>query len=130
MNGYEIYAKFRNSQGLKDSDVAKKAGIPQSTFSDWKKGKSSPKLEKLQRIASALNISTTQLMGITEDAEKSQKFDEIINTFQIAKKENRIGAFLTKKEVEYLEDFRSLDSEQQRQIVLMLAFLKDQNSKK
>ena len=60
---YEKYAEIRASKGLKDSDVAKRANIPQSTFSDWKKGKSSPKADKMQKIADALEMDYYELIG-------------------------------------------------------------------
>ena len=41
---YEIYCKLRDSNGMKDSDVAKATGITKSTFSDWKNGRSKTKL--------------------------------------------------------------------------------------
>ena len=48
---YELYCKFRDKKGVKDSDVSKATGIPQSTFSDWKSGRSKPNTEKLIKIA-------------------------------------------------------------------------------
>lgn len=59
----EIYIKLRDKAGVRDSDVAKNTGIPQSTFSDWKKGKSSPKHEKLQKIADYFGVSLEYLLG-------------------------------------------------------------------
>ena len=59
----EIYIKLRDKAGVRDSDVAKNTGIPQSTFSDWKKGKSSPKHEKLQKIADYFGVSLDYLLG-------------------------------------------------------------------
>lgn len=52
---YELYCKFRDKKGVKDSDVSKATGIPQSTFSDWKSGRSKPNTEKLIKIADYLD---------------------------------------------------------------------------
>ena len=52
---YESYAIMRDSKGLKDSDVAKETGISKSTFSEWKSGRSEPKIDKLYKIARVLN---------------------------------------------------------------------------
>lgn len=60
---YEQYVKFRDSKNMKDSDVAKAANIPASTFSDWKKGKSKPKEAKLMKIAAALGVTYAYMMG-------------------------------------------------------------------
>lgn len=59
---YERYCKLRDSKGLNDAEVAKYGGFPKSTFSDWKKGKSSPKLFKLVKIAECLDCSLDYLV--------------------------------------------------------------------
>lgn len=65
---YEIYCQIRDKLGLKDSDVAKGTGITKSTFSDWKSGRSNPKNDKLQKIASFLGISVDYLTtGIEQE---------------------------------------------------------------
>lgn len=56
MISYEEYVYFRDIQGLKDSDVAKLASISQTTLSDWKRGKYSPKHEKMTQIERALGL--------------------------------------------------------------------------
>lgn len=58
---YEIFVRLLEKSGKKASDVSKATGIPSSTFSDWKKGKSSPKTEKLQKIADYFGVSLEYL---------------------------------------------------------------------
>jgi len=53
---YEEYTKIRDSKGLKDVDVARLAGVNQTTFSEWKKGKATPKYEKMSKIERALGV--------------------------------------------------------------------------
>ena len=60
---YERYAEIRNSKGLKDSDICRMTGIPQSTFSEWKNGKYVPKQDKMARIAEALGMGYTEFVG-------------------------------------------------------------------
>lgn len=67
MGNYETYEIIRNELKLKNSDVAKRGNIPPSTFTDWKNGKSSPKMEKLQRIANVLNIEYNVLLLTPEE---------------------------------------------------------------
>ena len=43
--------------------VSKGTGIAHSTFSDWKNGRSTPKADKLRRIADFFGISTDSLLG-------------------------------------------------------------------
>ncbi len=55
-----MYEKFRlllEQKGVKTADVAKATGIHPSTFTDWKKGKSTPKADKLQKISDYFGVS-------------------------------------------------------------------------
>lgn len=63
MTAYERYCRIRDSKGFKDADVAKATGIYKSTFSDWKYGRSVPKIDKLQKIADFLGVSVSLLMN-------------------------------------------------------------------
>lgn len=60
---YEKYVILRDARGLKDADVARKAEIQQSIFSDWKRGKSVPKMENMVKIADALEMDYYEFMG-------------------------------------------------------------------
>lgn len=62
MAGYELYTLYRNRLELKDADVAKKSGVTPSTFSDWKSGRSEPKLDKLRKIAAVLDCTIDDLI--------------------------------------------------------------------
>lgn len=53
---YQKYAELRDKNGVTDYRVATETGITKSTFTDWKNGKSSPKLEKLMKIAKFFNV--------------------------------------------------------------------------
>lgn len=96
---YERYIAIRDSKHMKDADIAKSAGIPQSTFSDWKKGKSMPKVDKLLRIAEALEVAYTELVGnygkysilnpdrkerITIAAKEKEFYQELIDLYRNA----------------------------------------------
>ena len=60
---YEKYCEIRDSKGMRDIDVARKAGIQPSTFSEWKKGKCTPKFEKMSKIAAALDMIYMELVN-------------------------------------------------------------------
>ena len=54
-----MYDKFRqilDERGITPYKVAKATGITQSTFSDWKTGRSKPKVDKLVKIAEFLCV--------------------------------------------------------------------------
>lgn len=59
---YDVYAKLRDQRGLSDYEVSKCTGITPATFSDWKKGKSAPKVDKLLRIARFFGVSLDYLV--------------------------------------------------------------------
>lgn len=59
---YDIYARLRDERGLTDYKVSKLSGVNQSTFSDWKSGRSVPKQQKLEKIAEVLGVSLEYLM--------------------------------------------------------------------
>lgn len=52
------------AHGVTVYQIAKATGIPPSTFSDWKSGRSAPKAEKLTRIADYFGIGMDELLGI------------------------------------------------------------------
>ena len=60
---YEIYEKLRDEKGLTDYQVAKETGINTSMFVDWKKGRSTPKIDRLLKIAHFFNVSVSYLIG-------------------------------------------------------------------
>lgn len=53
--------------------VAKATGIPNSTFTDWKNGRSAPKADKLIKIADHFGVSLDLIFGT--DAGKSAEID-------------------------------------------------------
>ena len=64
MISYEEYERLRNEKGLNNAEVARRASIPPSTFTDWKQGKSFPKNDKLIKIANALNVDPAILIDL------------------------------------------------------------------
>lgn len=55
-NMYTKFEQIMNEKGYKKSAVAKGAGIPYSTLTDWQAGRYTPKIDKLQRIADFLEV--------------------------------------------------------------------------
>ena len=60
---FSQFEKLLNSHGVTVYQVAKATGISASTFSDWKNGRSTPKADKLARIADFFSVSLDELMG-------------------------------------------------------------------
>ena len=59
---YEYFEKLLMMRGLKPADVTRGTGISSTVFTEWKKGKSCPKTDKLLEIARFLNTSVEYLM--------------------------------------------------------------------
>lgn len=68
---YSIYQSLRDSRGMKDADVVRETGIGQGVFSDWKKGRYTPKTDKLQRIADLFDVSVEYLTTGKDSEKKS-----------------------------------------------------------
>lgn len=65
---YEIFEELLKERGLKPIDVSRATGISSSTLTDWKMGRSVPKRDKMQKIATFLNVSAEYLdTGIEKD---------------------------------------------------------------
>lgn len=54
---YEKYIELRDKKGVTDYRVAIDTGIPKSTFTDWKTGRSNPKVDKLKILADYFGVS-------------------------------------------------------------------------
>ena len=55
-NMYEVLERLMKEKGVKASDVAKATGISQSVFTDWKKGRYTPKADKLYVLAKYFDV--------------------------------------------------------------------------
>ena len=54
---YEKYVELRDKKGVTDYRVTVDTGITKSTFTDWKSGRSNPKMEKLSILADYFGVS-------------------------------------------------------------------------
>lgn len=68
---YEIFSKLIQSYGITPYKVSKETGISQSTLSDWKKGKITPKSDTMKKLADYLGVSVDYLM--TGEEKKGDK---------------------------------------------------------
>lgn len=58
---YEIYQRLLDEKHLKNADISRATGISNMTLSDWKRGKTTPKQDKLQKIADYFGVSLEYL---------------------------------------------------------------------
>lgn len=59
---YRNFLKLINEKGVTHYRVSKDTGISQVTLSDWKAGRSTPKTDKLQKLAIYLGVTIEDLI--------------------------------------------------------------------
>lgn len=74
---YERFQELLKEKGCNTAAVARETGIHPSTFTDWKKGKSKPKTDKLQRIADFFGVQIGYLTGDTEYKTRDEELEAI-----------------------------------------------------
>ena len=73
---YEIYQKLLDMNGVKSADVARATGISNMTFSDWKNGKSTPKMDKIEKIATYFCFKTDRMMDKKSETPPASMADD------------------------------------------------------
>lgn len=64
---YEIFERLLQKYGVSAYKVAKETGVTQSTLSDWKRGRSTPKTENMKKLADYFGVSIEYLMTGKDD---------------------------------------------------------------
>lgn len=59
---YDAYARIRDERKMTDYAVAKETGIGATTFFDWKSGRSTPKIDKIIKIARVLDVDVSEII--------------------------------------------------------------------
>ncbi len=67
---YEVFEQLLQKYHLTAYKVSKETGITQSTLSDWKRGRSTPKTENMKKIADYFGVSVDYLMTGKEEAKE------------------------------------------------------------
>ena len=78
--------EYRKSKGFTQKELALRANIPYSTYSNYENNNREPNREQLQKIATALNVPLYELMGFDDSirvkGDKQRPFDIAIQKFQ------------------------------------------------
>ena len=69
--------KYRKSKGITQKEVARLAGIPYSTYSNYENNNREPNQEQLRKIASALGTSEVELLGLSKEEFLKPLNDEV-----------------------------------------------------
>lgn len=70
---YEKFAMLCMERNVTPADVSRGTGIATATLTNWKKGKYTPKIDKLQKIADYFGVSITYFTG--SDVENSEQHE-------------------------------------------------------
>ena len=70
---YSVFEKLLQKYGISTYKVSKETGIAQSVFSSWKNGISTPKQDKMQKIADYFHVSVEYLIT-GEEKEGGEKY--------------------------------------------------------
>lgn len=60
---FERFKKLLDERNVTAYKVYLETGIPQSTLSDWKHGKSNPKLDKVKLLSDYFNVPIEYFLG-------------------------------------------------------------------
>lgn len=66
---YEIFSKLLQKYGVTAYKVSKATGVSQSTLSDWKKGRITPKSDSLKKIADYFGVTVDYILTGETDVE-------------------------------------------------------------
>lgn len=64
---YQKFDGLLKARGITAYRVAKDLGLSPTVFSDWKTGKSKPKIEKLKKIADYFGVTIEYFLGNGEE---------------------------------------------------------------
>ena len=104
---YEIYQRLLDEKGLKNSDVARATGISNMTLSDWKRGVSKPKEDKMRKIAEFLGVTFDYL---TTGKEKEINYsDELVGILSKVRKDKEL--------IKALEKYFTLSEEKKNHVI-------------
>ena len=121
---YEKFQELLDKYGKTAAQVSKETGVASSTLSEWKKGKYTPKLDKLQKIADFFNVpidyfSTTETKISMNDRPERPK---------------DLAKFLENTEVMFDGEVHHLDEEDKQKLKNALEFVfwqaKEKNKRK
>jgi transcriptional regulator with XRE-family HTH domain len=95
----------RADKGWSQKRTAAEIGIPESTWSDWERGKVRPRPEKLRKIAETLDISHEELsellvLAAEEPAALEPRLEERVETLQKEVKQLKREVKELKREIE------------------------------
>lgn len=113
---YEKFAQLLAVRGITANTVAKAAHVNASTFTDWKQGKSQPKLEKLQKIADYFNVPVSYFYDGDTSLSIAERQAQSLGIDADALKKELSLKSLDEQTMYVLKEFQKLDDTQKAAI--------------
>ncbi|WP_418576405.1 helix-turn-helix domain-containing protein [Phascolarctobacterium succinatutens] len=113
---YEKFAQLLAVHGITANTVAKAAHVNASTFTDWKQGKSQPKLEKLQKIADYFNVPVSYFYDGDTSLSIAERQAQSLGIDADALKKELSLKSLDEQTMYVLKEFQKLDDTQKAAI--------------
>ena len=113
---------IRKEKGITQKKLAELSGMAEITIRQYEADKYKPKIEQVERIAKALEVTAADLMGI-------EYFDATIDTEQIRKEVDALESIEStygKDAVQLLTDYLSLNEQGKRKASEYLTDLSEQ----
>ena len=146
---YDRFANLLEDKGMKPSDVSKKSGISSTVLTEWKKGKSIPKTDKLIAIARAIDTSVEYLVTgegpanvdktralmdealLTRELLGNEEYNLVIEYRKMNRDKDALHA-QNADEIRLLREFRAIDAGTRKIILAALdkAFEESESEKK
>ena len=104
--------KIIKEKNITQAEFGKRAGIPTSTISEWKKRKTNPSADKIMDICVALEVTPEELLGGSGSEEEKG--------FVTASSKDR----LTPVDWQIINDFHGMKEEQKRRLLKYMEVLK------
>lgn len=114
---YAIFQELLKKNGLKPYDVSKATGISSSTLTDWKMGRSTPKQDKMQKIADYFGVTLDYLMTGKESKSKLSESNEQEKLLITLKHD--------KKLLDSIEKFYNLSNDKKQHVIELIDLLNE-----
>jgi repressor LexA len=103
---YERFEELLKERGVTSSFVAKEIGIGRSTLTDWKKGRTTPKLDKLSAIADYFDVRLEWLTGESNVKTKNERIAQYDEEHPLSDEAQKLMSIITELSDEDLMKLR------------------------
>ncbi len=107
---YERFVELLQEKNITPYRVSKDTGVTQTTLSDWKTGRATPKTVTLQKIADYFGVSLDWLVGSSDNRQNSNELSDVYFSFAMQAQEAKIHPEDIKLAIEMIQKLKKKDS--------------------